>query len=136
MAVKRPQPGTMQFPANAQITEVTLSPTSLCHYITDDELEKLGQMQQEPVKDIFLASVGVFFGAVVPAASGVTRFGDTTHPMTLIDAISIALAFIFLGVICVSGYLWFVKTKTQENFVETVRQRPKVAVRLAHDIIA
>ena len=82
MAVKQAVVGPMQMPGAAQVTEVTLSPSALCHYISDDELEGLSEMQQDPVKDICLWALGGFVGAITPAYDGLSRFGNVAHPMT------------------------------------------------------
>ena len=125
MAVRQPQV-TMQVPLAAQTTQVTLSPTELCHYITDDELKGLSEMQTDPVKDISLASVGGFFGALVPAFDGLRRFHDATHPMTITDFLSVIVAVATFAVAVVTGLLWYRKSGAKDGAVKAIRERPKV----------
>lgn len=116
----------MQVPLAAQVTEVTLSPSSLCHYITDEELESLGEMQQDPVKDICLWAMGGFVGAVIPAFDGLSRFGDVQHPMSKTDLASMFIATATLAIAVVTGILWHRKAKSKQGAVSTIRSRPKV----------
>lgn len=125
MAVKQP-PVTMQMPLTAQTTQVTLAPAEICHYITDDELLGLSEMQQEPVKDICLASIGGFLGSLVPGFDGLLRFHDKIHPMTLTDLLSVAVAVATLAVAIVSGLLWYKKAGVKNGAVKSIRDRPKV----------
>lgn len=126
MAVKQPAVGPMQMPGSAQVTEVTLSPSALCHYITDDELEGLSEMQQDPVKDICLWAMGGLVGAIVPAYDGLSRFGDALHPMTKTDLVSMFVASMTFAVAIVTGVLWYRKSKSKQNAVDAIRSRPKV----------
>lgn len=127
MAVKQ-QPGTMRMPMDAQITEVTLSPTKLCHYITDEELEGLSEMNQDPTKDIFLVSVGAFVGAITPAYDGLCRFGNAAHPMTATDLVSLLVAVAMLAIAIVTGILWNRKSSAKGNAISVIRGRPKMEV--------
>lgn len=115
-------------PLAAQVTEMTLSPSALCHYITDDELAGLSEMQSDPVKDIFLGSVGGLVGAIVPAYDAVSRFGDATHPMTKTDLVSMFVATATFAVAAVTGILWRRKAGTKSSAVQAIRNRPKVTV--------
>ena len=111
---------------------MTLPPEQLRHYISDDELEVLGNMRKEPVMEIFLASIGVFFGSLVPACAGLNKVGDTADPIMLSDMLSIVLAVGALGIMLVTGFLWRQRYKTSTNMVDNIRCRPKIPVRLAH----
>ena len=64
------------FQGAAQNTSCTVPPDSLCHYITDAELEGLSEMRKEPVMEICIAACGVFFGAVIPALQEASKPTD------------------------------------------------------------
>lgn len=132
MPVDQPSATAMRMPSGVNLTEVTLPDGNLCHYITDTELEAIGQMQQEPVMEICLASTGVFFGAVVPAWDGLVRFGDTANPTTWTDMLSIALAFAAFGIAAVTAWLWKVRLQGRKNMVTTIRARPRIPVEVAN----
>ena len=124
MAVKQPLP-TIQFPVTAQTTQVTLSPLEIRHYISDDELRGLSDMQQDPAKDICLAAIGGFIGAATPAFDGLSRFGNALHPMTKTDLVSMFVASATLAVAAVTSVLWRQKLIAKTRAVDTIRNRPK-----------
>lgn len=123
----------VSFTGTVQAVTMTLPPEQRCHYIRDDELISLGQMDQDPVKDICLAAIGVFFGALVPGFDAFRRFGDTAHPMTKTDLLSFVLAVSSFRVLGITGYLWHQRAKHRTSMVQDIQQRPKVAVRLVHE---
>src|SRR4051812_5669290 len=87
----------MVMPAGMNAAEVTLPGLYLCHYITDEQLETLGTMEQEPVREICLAAIGVFFGSLVPALVGLWHFVKATHAVTGGDMLSMLIAFTAAG---------------------------------------
>lgn len=105
----------------------------MCHYIADNELERLGEMRKDLVMEICLASAGIFAGSLVPAIDGFSRFGSTTNPTTLTDLISMLLAFAALVVAVVTGFQWHVRSKSHVSLVTEIRGRPKVPVALVYD---
>lgn len=126
----------MQMPFGAQLTEVTLSPQALCHYINDDELERLGDMRKEPVMEIFLCSIGAFLGALIPALQMLNTFNETPDKVGLWGLVTILVAAATLAVAIVSGTLWNQRLKTHKTMVDTIRARPRTPVRLAHENLA
>ena len=133
MPVENLTPGAaMRMPLGVNNTEVTLPDGNLCHYITDNELEAIGQMQQEPVMEICLAATGVFFGSLAAAWDGLARFGDVANPTTWTDMLSIFLAFAALGIGSVTGWLWHVRLKGRKDMVQTIRDRPRIPVEVAN----
>lgn len=127
------QNGAMQMPFGAQLTEVTLSPQALCHYITDDELEKLGEMRKEPVMEIFLCTVGAFLGALVPALQVLSQFKTDATKLDGWGLITLMIGVATLAVSIVSGLLWYQRSKTHKSMVVTIRERPRTPVKLAYD---
>ena len=128
-----PLQGAMQMPWGAQMTEVTLSPQMLCHYINDDELERLGEMRKEPVMEIFLWSVGAFMGALIPGLQVLALFREKPEAVGMLGLLTLLIAVATLAVSIVAGILWWQRSKTHKSMVETIRQRPRTPVRLAHD---
>lgn len=126
-------PGAFLVPSGAQETNVTLPPEALCHYITDDELERLGDMRKEPVMEIFLCSVGAFLGALVPALQQLSLFQTDPTKVTMWDLLTIMIAAAMLVVSIVTGALWHQRSKVHKDLVTTIRARPKIPVRLAQD---
>jgi hypothetical protein len=126
MAIKQPAIGPMQMPVGAQVTEVTLSPLAICHYITDEELAGISEMQADPVKDIFLWAIGGLVGAIVPAFDGLSHFSNAAHPMTKTDLVSMFIAAATFSVAVVTGILWRRKSSMKQGAVDTIRSRPKV----------
>jgi uncharacterized membrane protein len=133
MAVKQPPVGPMQMPFRAQFTEVTVAPTSLCHYITDEELERLGEMRKEPVMEIFLCAIGAFLGALIPALQNLGQFNSNPSEVDGWGLLTILIAAMMLAVSIVSGALWHQRSKVHTSMVETIRGRPRSPVRLGHD---
>lgn len=132
MAVRQAK-AALQFPATAQTTQVTLSPDALCHYIRDDELDKLGEMRKDLVMEFCLAATGIFFGALIPAIDGFRRFGADVNPSTATDLASMMLCFAALAVAIITGFQWRIRSKAHRDTVEEIRSRPKMSVRLVHD---
>ena len=132
MAIER-ENNAMQMPFGAQLTEVTLSPQALCHYINDDELERLGEMRKEPVMEIFLCSIGAFLGALVPGLQVVGKFNENPATLDLWNLLTLLIAVATLAVATVAGVLWHQRSKTHKSMVDTIRQRPRAPVRLAHE---
>jgi hypothetical protein len=125
--------GSFLIAAGAQVTNVTLPPEQLCHYLTDDELERLGEMRKEPVMEIFLCSVGAFLGALIPALQVLSQFAADSTKVGGWGLLTLLVAVAMLAVAVVSGVLWHQRSKTHKDMVTTVRERPRIPVRLAHD---
>lgn len=111
-------------------THVTLPSDTLCHYITDDQLRRLGEMRKDLVMEICLASAGVFFGSIIPALSGLSRFGDAQTSASWIDLLSMLLCFGAIVAAIITGYQWKVRQKGHVDLVTEIQNRPKVPVRL------
>lgn len=136
MAIEEPEASAMRLPAGAQTTEVTLSPSALCHYITDHELETLGEMRKEPVMEIFLCSIGAFMGALIPAFQTLSQFNQDPAKVDIWGLLTLLLAAAMLAVSLVSGALWYQRGKTHKSLVDKIRERPRASVRLAYDAAA
>lgn len=117
----------------SQSTSVTLPSAQLCHYIRDDELDRLGEMRSDLVMEICLASAGLLAGSIVPAVDGFMRFGAAKNPATGTDLLSMMICFAALVVTVITGFQWHARSKVHTGMVGAIRERPKVPVRLAHD---
>lgn len=117
----------------AQQTSVTVPAEQLCHYIRDDELDRLGEMRRDLVMEICLASGGLFVGSVVPAFDGFRRFGAEVNPSTGTDLLSMLICFAALVVTIISGLQWHARSKLHKGLVQEIRERPKVKVKLASE---
>ena len=129
MAIERP----FLVPEMAQTTNVTLPAELLCHYITDEELERLGEMRKEPVMEIFLCAIGAFLGALVPAMQQLGEFNADPTQVDGWELLTMFIAAMMLAVSIVSGVLWHQRSKAHRSMVDNIRDRPRSPVRLAHD---
>lgn len=114
-------------PGGIQQTEVTLPASALCHYITDDELERIGEMRKEPVMESCLASIGVFSGALIPALSELQKY--SSHGK--IEVLGLVTCFVAVGALtvgAVTGYLWKQRAETHRGMVGSIRSRDRVPV--------
>lgn len=118
------------FDGGLQTTLVTLPDQALCHYIRDDELDRLGEMRKDIVVEICLAAVGVFFGSIVPAFDGFKRFGAREHPATSTDLVSMLLFTASLAIFVVTAILWYLRANAHKEMVAEIKDRPKVPLRL------
>jgi hypothetical protein len=117
----------------AQTTNVTLPAEILCHYITDEELERLGEMRKEPVMEIFLCTIGAFLGALVPAMQQLGQFSADPKQVDGWGLLTMFIAAMMLAVSIVSGALWYQRAKAHRSMVSNIRDRPRSPVRLVHD---
>lgn len=120
----------LSFSAMASPTNVTLPEENLCHYITDDQLGRLGEMRKDFVMEICLAAGGIFFGSLVPALAGWDRFSENPGSVTGSDLLSIVLCVSAFVVCVITGYQWYVRHRGHVDLVTEIKNRPKVPVRL------
>lgn len=90
-------------------------------------------MRAEPVMEICLASVGVFFGSLIPAIDQASRFNSETDPMGLIGLLTICLTIGSLVALVITGWLWYKRHQRHKDLAATIRSRPKVSVKVAND---
>jgi hypothetical protein len=107
-------------------TNVTLSNENLCHYITDDQLQRLGEMRKDLVMEICLAAGGVFAGSLVPAFAGFRHWNSNTASGG--DLLSIVMLVGSLAAFLITGWQWYVRHKIHTDLVEDIRNRPRVSV--------
>ena len=112
----------------AQVTYVTVASEALCHYITDDELDRLGDMHREPVMEIFLAAIGCLAGSIVPSIEAFARFNATANPMGLTGLATLMISVSSLGVAAITGLLSLMKVKQRGRLSERIKSRPRVEV--------
>lgn len=122
---------SFQISGNPTTTNVTLPSEQLCHYITDSELDGLGDMKKEPVAEIFLATIGVFLGGLIPALQVLKQFSIDATKVGIFDLLTVMIAGCALAVAFVTGFLWRQRSKTHKGLVETIRGRQRVPMRLA-----
>lgn len=120
----------LSFSDQASPTNVTLPEENLCHYIRHDELRRLGEMRKDLVMEACLAAFGVFFGALVPALTGLNRFLNAPVDLSGSDLLSMILCFGALGVGAVTAFQWYVRHRGHTDLVTEIQNRPKVPVRL------
>lgn len=114
-------------------TNVTLPTEQLCHYITDDELERVAEMRKEPVMEIFLCTFSAFLGAAIPSMQVLSQFSKDATKVNGLDLLIVMVAAMMLAVAGVSGVLWKMRAKSHKTMVDTIRGRDRIRVRLAHD---
>jgi hypothetical protein len=123
----------IRMPLGGQTTNCTLPPETLCHYIRDDELERIGEMRDNLSMQICLAAIGIFFGSATPAFDGLSRLGNAAKPLTATDMVSIAFAFASLAVAVVTAIQWGQIAKRRKPLLDTIRERPRIPVRIVGD---
>lgn len=123
----------MELPQGMAVAEITLPGIQLFHYITDSELEKLGDMRKEPIMEICLASVGVFFGSIIPAVEGLIRFGDIESPITWVDMLSVFLAIFSLSSGALSAFLWRTRSGSHKDLLKVIKGRDRAKVIASDD---
>jgi hypothetical protein len=128
MAVESAPPGAMQFPVGAQVTEVTLSPTALCHYITDSELERIGDVGDNLPMQVCIGSAGTLAGSVVSTFIAFSHVGDPSVVFSKTDMASVCVTLISLGLGVFSGAQWFRLETRRTPLINEIRARPKVAL--------
>ena len=84
-------------------------------------------MRKDMVMEICLAAVGIFFGSLVPAISGLVHF-NSERGATGADLLSVVLCAAALFVALVTGYQWRVRSKGHVDLETEIRNRPKVPV--------
>lgn len=124
-------PGTFSFDRTLQATLVTVQDTTLCHYITDEELERLSEMRKEPVMEIFLVSIGAFIGVCLPAAQVLGQFRQDPNTLGIIGLITLFLAAGTGAIAAVSGALWKQRLKSHQSMTTSIRGRNKVQVQVS-----
>lgn len=95
------------------------------HYISDEQLHRLGQMRHEPVMEIFLLSAGAFVGSLVPAFQEAAKFNaaeDRMNGWGLLICLICAMCF---AVALVTGWLWRGRLRSHTDLVAEIRGRPK-----------
>lgn len=108
-------------------TNISMPAENLCHYITDDELRRLGEMRKDLVIEVCLASGGIFAGSIVPAF---VAFGHwQTNKLSGADLIALLLFVGSLTAFVLTGFQWFARQRNHTDLVAEIRARPKVAVR-------
>lgn len=117
----------------AQVVTVTLPPEAVCHYITDAELDGLGEMKKEPVMEICLCAIGAFLGSLVPAIQQLGKLGDRANPLDGVGFATLVVAVSALAIAAVTGWLSYRRRGTHRDLVTTIRARPKMPVSLVHD---
>jgi hypothetical protein len=115
-------------PESASPTNVTVSGENLCHYITDDQLCRLGEMRKDLVMEICLASGGILAGSLVPALTGWQHWMSTTGASAG-DLIAMMMLAASVAAFFITGYQWYVRHQSHVDLVEEIRNRPKVPVR-------
>jgi|GEM_PF-6646301 hypothetical protein len=126
----------MVIPAGFSSTTVTLPDQYLCHYITDEQLDMLGMLENEPVREICLASAGALVGSLTPGIIGLVHLANEPENFTLADMISMLVLITATVLTVVTGLAWVMRAKAKPKLVATIRARPKVSVRISNDIIA
>lgn len=123
--------GDLVIPESMRSSEITVPGVELHHYITDDQLTELSNMRAEPVMEICLASIGVFFGSVIPAVEQVSRFNSASQSMGIVGLLTICLTACSFAIAIVTGWLWHKRHERHKDLAATIRSRPKVKVRTA-----
>lgn len=123
-------PAHVSFSQNASPTNVTVSDENLCHYITDDQLRRLGEMRKDLVSEICLAAAGIFWGSLIPAIDGLRRFNSEVSRASGTDLVSMMLCGAALAAALITGYQWYVRNKGHTSLENEIRNRPKVPVKM------
>jgi len=118
----------MVLPQGMVLTELSVPNMQLYHYITDTDLERLGDMRKEPVMEICLASIGVFMGSILPTIEQISRFNASTNAMGLVGLATCLISFGSLAISVVTAFLWYRRSGNHKNLLDSIRARPRVRV--------
>lgn len=110
---------------------LTMPNNQLCHYIRDDELERLSEMRRDLIMEICLTSIGIFIGSLTAGIDGFRRFNVAVEQLTATDLISMLILFAAGVVALITGLQWRVRARRHGSMVDEIRARPKVAVGVA-----
>lgn len=133
MEAVEPYQGALNLPAAMRHSEITIPGVELHHFITDDQLTELSNMRAEPIMELFLASVGLFFGSLIPTIEELSRFNSPTDPMGIVGLVTALITFGSLVAAGISGCLWKSRYKKHGELAKVIRSRAKVAVKIVDD---
>jgi hypothetical protein len=108
--------------------ECTMPDTDLRHYISDHELNSIGDLKSDHIGQLFWASLGAFVGLVIPTFNAVAKFQAAKGPFDGSSLATIILACMSLSILFVSGLLTWGRSKRRRDLVSTIRARPRVKV--------
>lgn len=109
-------------------TQVTVPKHELRHYITDGELDMIGEMRRDHMEQVFWAAVGVLGGASIPAIDALSHFNAPENPMGWLGFLQCLLAAMAFVAAVLSGYLVWHRSKTKSDLVTEIRARPRMKV--------
>jgi hypothetical protein len=108
--------------------ECTMPASELRHYITDEELGRLGEMKRDHLSEMFFAFLGLTLGGIVPTIDAVARFNAQTNPMGRVDLGVCFITVMAFALTALAGFLWYQRSKGRKDLMEEIRGRPKMKV--------
>jgi hypothetical protein len=114
--------------AAAMVTEVTVPSEELRHYITDDELDKVGEMKGDFVRELFWASLGACAGSVTAGITAFKQVGDAAHPLGWAELSAILILALSLGSMLLAGALSRQREHGRKALLNRIKGRERVRV--------
>ena len=118
----------ISFGSNLTNAQCTFQAEQLCHYITDDELDRLGESTRDFLVELTFTSGGIAAGSLIPAIAGANRFLRTDLTATGTDILSMVFCCSSLAVAIVTFMLWRSRRKNHQTLAGEIRSRPRVTV--------
>lgn len=109
-------------------TMVTMPDMHLCHYITDEQLDMLSMLEDEPAREACLLMAGIAVGSLIPAFTALMKFSD--NKMQAVDLFQFGLFLLSAAIAGLTGWVWKRRSTARPKMVKEIRARPKVTVRI------
>jgi hypothetical protein len=127
--IETPEPGPPNvFTGAVPTVECTVPATELRHYITDEELGRLGEMKRDHLSEMFFAFLGLALGGIVPTIDAIARFNAHSNPMGRVDLGVCFITVMAIALTALAGFLWNQRSKGRQDLLQEIRGRPKMRV--------
>lgn len=120
------QQAAFQIPNDAQVTEVTVSPTALYHYITDVELERIGDVSDNLPAQVCIGSGGTLLGSIPSTGAAVRHLGNPIDLFSFLDLVYVSVTLVSLSFFVLTGLQWFFHSRQRKSLLKEIRERPKL----------
>jgi hypothetical protein len=108
--------------------ECTVPATELRHYITDEELGRLGEMKRDHLTELFWGFLGATLGGIIPSISAVAHFNAKTDPMGKLELVVCLLTAMALAATVLTAILLLQRSRGRKDLLGEIRGRPKMRV--------
>lgn len=111
-----------------QSRNVTHNDEVLEHLITDEQLTMLDMSSRDHIVEIFWASLGLFFGSLLPALGSASMLFDQESSFSWVSLIECMICFAALVVAVLMAIFWWNRAQTSSTLIEDIRNRTKARI--------